>query len=376
VEKTGTAVIGAGVVGLAVAERLARRSGDLVVLERHDGFGREASSRNSEVIHAGLYYASDLLKTRLCVRGNPLLYELCAREGVACRRTGKIVVAAGEDELAVLERLYSQAQANGQRGVRLLGAAEVARLEPQIRAAGGLYSPDSGIVDSHGLMTWLERSASSRGAVFAYGCVVEGLAREAEGYRLQIRDADGQQMELQAQTVINSAGLGAERIAELAGIDTLEAGYRVHLCKGEYFSLSGRFRGAFRHLVYPVPHPLNLGAHLVLALDERLRIGPNAFFVEAVEYSVDPGHREACLAEARKFLPGLTCEDLTPDMAGIRPKLYREEEPFRDFVICEESGRGLPGFIDLIGIESPGLTSCLAIAEQVEGLVRGQGVSA
>jgi len=376
VEKTGTAVIGAGVVGLAVAERLARRSGDLVVLERHDGFGRETSSRNSEVIHAGLYYASQLLKTRLCVRGNPLLYELCAREGIACRRTGKVVAAADQAELAILEGLHAQALANGVRGVRLLGAAEVTRLEPQVRAVGGLYSPDSGIVDSHGLMSWLERSAGSRGAVFAYGCVVEGLARVEQGYRLLVRDADGQQLELEAQAVVNCAGLGAQRIAELAGIDTLEAGYRVYLCKGEYFSLSSRFRGAFQHLVYPVPHPLNLGAHVVLSLDERLRIGPNAFFVEEVEYSVDPVHREAAFREARKLLPGLALEDLTADMSGIRPKLYREGESFRDFVIRDEGDRGLPGFIDLIGIESPGLTSCLTIAEQVEGLLRGQGADA
>jgi L-2-hydroxyglutarate oxidase LhgO len=371
VETTGTAVIGAGVVGLAVAERLSRRSGELVVVERHDGFGRETSSRNSEVIHAGLYYASELLKTRLCLRGNPLLYELCAREGIACRRTGKIVAATAQSELDILESLRLQAQDNGVRGVRLLSGSEVAALEPQVRAAGGLYSPASGIVDSHGLMAWLESSAGSRGAVFAYGCDVEAVARAGGGYRLQIRDTDGQPLELQAETVVNCAGLGAERIAGLAGIDLEAAGYQVHLCKGEYFALSSRFRGTFRHLVYPVPHPLNLGAHVVLCLDERLRIGPNAFFVDAVEYSVDPGHRDAFYGEAHKLLPGLALEDLTPDMAGIRPKLYRDGESFRDFVIREESDRGLPGLIDLIGIESPGLTSCLAIAEQVEGLVRG-----
>ncbi len=372
-ERTAIAIIGAGVVGLAVAERLSRRSGDLIVLERHDGFGRETSSRNSEVIHAGLYYDSELLKTRLCVRGNPLLYELCEREGIACRRTGKIVAAADQAEMEVLEGLYAQARANGVRGVRLLEAAEVTGLEPQVRAAGGLYSPDSGIVDTHGLMSWLERTAAARGAVLAYGCAVEGLEPDAGGYRLQIRDADGQPMQLEAQAVVNSAGLGAQAIAELAGIDTRQAGYRVSLCKGEYFSLSSRFRGTFRHLVYPVPHPLNLGAHVVLSLDERLRIGPNAFFVEEVEYSVDPGHREAAFREAHKLLPGLSLEDLTPDMAGIRPKLYREGESFRDFVIREEADRGLPGFIDLIGIESPGLTSCLTIAEQVESLLPGTG---
>jgi L-2-hydroxyglutarate oxidase LhgO len=341
----------------------------LVVVERQDSFGRETSSRNSEVIHAGLYYGSELAKTCLCVRGNPLLYELCARQGIACRRTGKVVAAASEAELPLLEQLRAQAQENGVSGVRLLSGSEVTGLEPQVRAVGGLYSPDSGIVDSHGLMAWLESTAGSRGAVFAYGCVVEAVARTGGGYRLQIRDTDGQRLELQARTVVNCAGLGAERIAELAGIDTLQAGYRVNLCKGEYFSLSSRFRGAFRHLVYPVPHPLNLGAHVVLSLDQRLRIGPNAFFVAEVEYSVDPGHRDAFCAEARKLLPGLTPEDLTPDMAGIRPKLYREGEPFRDFVIREESDRGLPGFVDLIGIESPGLTSCLTIAEQVQALL-------
>jgi L-2-hydroxyglutarate oxidase LhgO len=225
-------------------------------------------------------------------------------------------------------------------------------------------------------MSWLERSAESRGAVFAYGCVVEGIDRQTGGYRLRIRDADGLPMQLEARTVINCAGLGAERIAQLAGIDTLEAGYRVHLCKGEYFSLSSRFRGAFRHLVYPLPRPLNLGAHIVLSLDDRLRIGPNAFFVDAVEYSVDPGHREDCFREASKILPGLTREDLTPDLSGIRPKLYREGESFRDFVIREEGDRGLPGLINLIGIESPGLTSCLTIAGEVEGLLLGRGEAA
>ena len=369
-DKVGTAIIGAGVIGLAVAERLSRRSGDLVVVEGHDSFGRETSSRNSEVIHAGLYYSGELWKTLLCLRGNPLLYELCAREGIACRRTGKIVVAADEHELADLERLHARARANGVPGVKLLSGSEITRLEPRLHAPLGLYSPDSGIIDSHGLMSWLERTAASRGAVFAYGCTVAGVARQNAGYRLVIRDADGQWLELEAQTVVNCAGLGAEHIAALAGIDTAQAGYRVHLCKGEYFNLSSRFRGAFRHLLYPVPRPLNLGAHVVLSLDGRLRIGPNAFFVEEVEYSVDPGHQEGCFREARKLIPDLTLEDLSPDMAGIRPKLYREGEPFRDFIIREESARGLPGFINLIGIESPGLTSCLAIAEEVEALVR------
>lgn len=369
-DSVGTVIIGAGVVGLAVAERLSRSSGDVVVVERHDGFGRETSSRNSEVIHAGLYYAAELLKTRLCVRGNPHLYELCAAQGIPHRRTGKIVAAAEEGELAILERLREQAAANGVQGVRLISGAEVSRLEPEVAAAGGLFSPDSGIVDSHALMSFLEQTARSRGTVFAYGCAVESLARRGDGFLLEIRDADGQKIDLTAGIVVNCAGLASDRVAELAGIDPEAAGYRIHPCKGEYFSLPGRFRGLFKHLVYPVPSPINLGAHVVLSLDGGVRLGPNAFFVSELEYGVDPGHRDAFHAEASKFLPGLQPEDLSPDMAGIRPKLYREGEPFRDFVIREESDRGLPGLIDLVGIESPGLTACLAIAEQVEQLLR------
>jgi L-2-hydroxyglutarate oxidase LhgO len=370
-EKTAVAVIGAGVVGLAAAERLSRRFPELVVVERHESFGRETSSRNSEVIHAGLYYASELLKTRLCVRGNPLLYELCAAQGIPHRRTGKVVCAADSGELAILERIREQARANGVAGVRMLGAQEVSRLEPQVRAAGGLFSASSGIVDSHALMAYLEQTARARGAVMAYGCTVEALRPRSGGWLLTIRDADGEPLELAAEVVVNSAGLGSDRIAALAGVDLDAAGYRLHPCKGEYFSLSSRFRGAFHHLVYPVPSPINLGAHVVLSLDERVRIGPNAFFVQELEYGVDPGHTEEFHREALRLLPGLGLEDLSPDMAGIRPKLYGPGEPFRDFVIREERDRGLPGLVELVGIESPGLTSCLAIGELVDGLVTG-----
>jgi L-2-hydroxyglutarate oxidase LhgO len=369
VEQVGIAIVGAGVVGLAVAERLSRRTESLVVLERHESFGRETSSRNSEVIHAGLYYDASLFKTRLCVRGNAMLYELCVRHLIPHRRTGKIIVATSEAEVAKLERIRGQALANGAEGISMLSDREVAALEPEVSSIAGLLSPASGIVDSHALMAYLEQEARARGAVLAYGCRVEGVERAAGGYRLAVRDADGAPLELQAEALVNSAGLDADRLAAAAGIDIAAAGYRIHPCKGEYFSLSGRWRGAFRRLVYPVPSPIHLGAHVVLGLDGRTRVGPNAFYVGEIEYSVDSGHRGAFHVEARKFLPGLQLEDLAPDMAGIRPKLYGGGEPFRDFVIREESGRGLPGLVNLVGIESPGLTSCLAIAEEVEGLL-------
>ncbi len=363
------AIVGAGVVGLAVAERLSRRTENLVVLERHESFGRETSSRNSEVIHAGLYYAESLLKTRLCLRGNARLYELCARKGIPHRKSGKIVAASGEAEVAALERIQAQARANGVPGVRLLSSGEVSELEPAVAAAAGLLSPESGIIDSHALMAFLEREARSRGAVLAYGCAVEGVQYAAAGYKLAVRDSDGAPLELEAEALVNAAGLGAERLAAAAGIDIDAAGYRTHFCKGEYFSLSGRYWGAFSRLVYPVPSPIHLGAHVVLSLDGRARVGPNAFYVDAIDYGVDSGHRQSFYVEARKLIPGLQPGDLSPDQAGIRPKLYREGEPFRDFVIREESDRGLPGLVDLIGIESPGLTACLAIAEEVERLL-------
>ena len=355
-------------VGLAVAERLSRRTASLVVLERQESFGRETSSRNSEVIHAGLYYAESLLKTRLCVRGNALLYELCARAGIAHRKCGKIVAAASEAEVEVLERIRSQARANGVAGVRLLSSGEVSELEPAVTAVAGLLSPESGILDSHALMAFLEREARSRGAMLAYGCAVEGVQRTAAGWRLAVRDADGSPLDLEAEALVNSAGLGAAGLAAEAGIDVEAAGYRTHFCKGEYFSLSGRYRGAFRRLVYPVPSAIHLGAHVVLSLDGRARLGPNAFYVDQIDYGVDSGHRQSFYRKARRLIPGLQLEDLTPDQAGIRPKLYREGEPLRDFVIREESDRGLPGLVDLIGIESPGLTACLAIAGEVERL--------
>jgi L-2-hydroxyglutarate oxidase LhgO len=361
-------VIGAGVIGLAVAERLARPGRDVVVLEQHDGFGRETSSRNSEVIHAGLYYREDLLKTRLCMRGNPMLYEACVREGIPHRRTGKIVVATNDGEAEQLHGLHAQAGKNGVPGLELVGRRRMLELEPQITGVLGLYSPESGILDTHRLMAWLERGAAAKGATVAYRCEVTEVRWTGQLYAVEVREADDTRTTLAAPCVVNAAGLHADRVAEMAGIDPVSAGYRIAPCKGEYFKVSDRHRGILSHLVYPTPSSDHLGTHVVLGLDGTLRLGPNAFSVDALEYSVDPGHQEEFYVRARRFLPFLARDDLTPDQSGIRPRLYRPGEPFRDFVIREESDRGLPGFVDLIGIESPGLTSCLAIAEMVEGL--------
>ena len=362
-------VIGAGVIGLAIAARLADPSRELVVVETHDGFGRETSSRNSEVIHCGMYYAEGLLKTRLCVEGNPLLYELCARNGIPHRKTGKIVVATDETESESLHTVFAQGKKNGVPGLSLISAAEIAAREPAVSGILGLLSRESGIVDSHGLMAYFERSATAKGATVAYNCEVTGIAASPGGYSVEIREADGTLSRLRSACVINSAGLHADRLAAMAGIDIAGAGYTIRPCKGEYFRVSSRHRGTLHTLVYPVPSPVHLGAHAVLGLDGSLKIGPSSFYVDTLEYAVDPSHQEEFHRKASRFLPFLAVDDLTPDMSGIRPKLYRRGEPFRDFVIREESDKGLPGLINLVGMESPGLTSCLAIAEMVERLL-------
>jgi len=367
-ESVDVTIVGAGVVGLACAAELSGRGLEITVIERHDSFGRETSSRNSEVIHAGIYYPAGFLKAALCVEGRRLLYDICRRHGIPHRKTGKVIVAPDAASVSAIERLKEKGDANGVEGLRLLDREEARRLEPDVKAEGALLSPETGIFDSHRFMAHLERKASPD-ATFAYNCEAVGIERVGGGYIVAIRDADGQRYEFSTRVVINAAGLGAERVARMAGIDTAGAGYTIHPCKGEYFRVGGGKGKTLTHLVYPPPTEINLGIHTVLDLQGGLKLGPNAFYVDALEYSVDEGHRREFRLGAREYLPFIEEDDLTPDMAGIRPKLYREGEPVRDFVICDESARGLPGFINLVGIESPGLTASPAIARVVARMV-------
>jgi L-2-hydroxyglutarate oxidase LhgO len=368
-EKTDIVVIGAGVVGLAVTESLARAGRETVVLERHDSFGRETSSRNSEVIHAGFYYPSWSLKAKLCVSGNRLMYEFCAENGVPHKRCGKLVVGRNGVEEKKVASLFRQGKENGVPGMELLGEKRIAELEPHIRAQSGIFSPSTGIFDTHAFMKRLEQRATESGATIAYNCEVTGIARANEGYEVSVRDADGLPMSLFCGMVINAAGLSADRVAAMAGIDIDKAGYRIQFCKGEYFSVSSRHRGKLSRLVYPAPTSISLGIHGVLGLDGALKLGPSAFYVDEINYDVDASHSGEFYRNARELFPFLEEGDLSADMAGIRPKLQHGGESFHDFVIREESDRGLPGFIDLIGIESPGLTSALAIARHVTDMI-------
>ncbi len=290
-ERVGVLVIGAGVIGLSIARSLAQAGEDVLLVERHESFGRETSSRNSEVIHGGLYFHEDLLRTRLCVRGNPMLYELCERQRIPFRRCGKIVVAASRDEEGRLHEVLAQGRKNGVQGLRLLDARETTKLEEHVSATLGLFSPDSGIVDSHSLMAFFEQDAKAAGAVIAYGCEVTGIRRSAAGYVVEIGEQGTQRSAVEAEKVVNAAGLGADRIAAMTGIDCEAAGYVIHPCKGEYFRVSSRHRGILGRLVYPVPTADHLGAHAVLGLDGGLKIGPSSFHVSTLSYDVDPAHR-------------------------------------------------------------------------------------
>lgn len=367
----GITVVGAGVVGLAVAARLAPGSPDLVVLDRHERYGLETSSRNSEVIHAGMYYPTGSLKARLCVEGSRRLYEACQAHDIPCRRIGKIIVAASAEEEPGLESLLALGKRNGVE-LRMLGSAETAALEPNVRAVAALHSPDTGIVNAHALMDHLAREARAGGATMQLRTELVAMERRTTDYRLTVRTPDGMES-FASERVVNAAGLESDTVAALCGIDVAAAGYRLRWCKGSYFSVSAAKARLVSRLVYPVPGYASLGVHAVLGLEGRLRFGPDLEYLSErrADYRVREERRAAFGEAVRRLVPAIRDEDLEPDMSGIRAKLQGPGEPFRDFVIREESDRGLPGLVNLIGIDSPGLTAALAIADHVAGLLAG-----
>jgi L-2-hydroxyglutarate oxidase LhgO len=359
-------VVGAGVVGLAAARALARAGREVVIVEAAGAIGSVTSSRNSEVVHAGIYYAPGSLKARLCVRGRALLYAYCAEHGVAHRRCGKLIVATQPAQHAALDRLAAQARANGVDDIEALDAAHAMRLEPALRCTAALLSPSSGIVDSHGLMLALQGDAEEHGALLALKSPVLAGRVVAGGIELDIGGAEP--MRLHARTLVNSAGLDAPRLA--AAIDGLPAAHvpRARLCKGSYFACAGR--PAFSRLVYPLPEAAGLGVHVTLDLAGRMRFGPDVQWTEELDYAVDAARADSFYAAIRRYWPALPDGALQPDYAGFRPKINGPDEPARDFLIEGPAEHGVPGLINLFGIESPGLTAALAIGEHVEALLR------
>jgi len=362
-------VVGAGVVGLAAAAALARCGRSVIVIERNSGIAQEISARNSEVIHAGIYYPADSLKATLCVAGRKMLYARCAERNIPHRKIGKLIVATEANEVAALEALRDRGLANGVTGLEIIGPEDVNRSEPDVHCEAALVSPETGIVDAHALSLSFLAEAESFGALLALCVDVVAIERSASGYRIRARDANGELSEIECAAVVNAAGLGGDALAECAGFDVDACGYRLRPCKGDYFALAPACPLRVSALIYPVPADAGLGIHITIDLAGRMRLGPDAEYVDAVGYEVDERKRAAFARAVRRYLPALDAESLTPDFAGVRPKLFGSGEPFRDFVVREESEAGFPAFVNLIGIESPGLTAAPAIAQRVVELL-------
>ena len=363
------AIIGAGVVGLTIAAEVAQWGKGIFVFERNHTFGLETSSRNSGVIHAGLYHPQNSMKASLCIEGKILLYELCAIHGISHKKLGKLIVAVEESEVSELENLYQQGEGNGVEGLRLISRNELKQLEPNVEGVSALLSPSTGIVEPYSFMRFLYLQARERGAQFAFNSEIVGIEKVGARYEVQIRDREGLSSFI-ASIVINAAGLYCDKIAQLAGIDVTQAGYKLNYCKGEYCSLGPRRKHIVNKLIYPVPKQAGHGIHVTSDIEGRLRLGPNARYVDGIDYQVDETQKEAFYESVRRFLPSIELEDLEPDFAGIRPKLQSPGEVFRVFVIAHEDKNGLPGLINLIGIESPGLTASPAIAKHVARMVK------
>lgn len=369
-DKVDIVVIGAGVVGLAIGATIADKRREMYILEKEKVYGQGTSSRNSEVIHAGIYYPAGTLKAKLCVKANPMIYDICEQHKVPYKKCGKLIVGNGEIEVAQLNEIIKHAKSIGARDLEMIDADQIKKLEPNVRADHAILSPSTGIVDAHGLMDHFHREARRKAGSdpLVLDTEVVGIEQTGDSYVIKM-NSGGEPFEIESRVVINSAGLYCDRIAEMAGVDIDKEGYRLHWSKGEYFSLTGKPPALM--LIYPPPpkDAASLGIHSVPDLTGRLRFGPNAFYVDEINYAVE-SEKEPFWRDIIEYFPSVRMENLHPDMTGIRSKLQGPGDPVRDFVIRHEEDKGLPGFINLIGIESPGLTASPAIAEMVEKMVK------
>jgi L-2-hydroxyglutarate oxidase LhgO len=358
VDRVDAVVIGAGIVGLAVARERALAGREVVILEAEDAIGTHTSSRNSEVIHTGIYYPKGSLKARACVTGKQLLYEYCTAHGVPHRRCGKLIVATDQAQLAELSSIRSKAHANGVTDVDWIAKEEVAKMEPELFCVGALHSPSTGIIDSHALMLAYLGDAEGRGAMLALKTPLLGGEAGSDGIVLHTND-----MTLKTSVLVNSAGLRAPSVAK-----SIE-GYPRHLAPGEFYAKGNYYsltrRSPFSRLVYPVPEPGGLGVHVTLDMGGQARFGPDVEWVDHIGYDVDPRRAERFYAAIRRYWPGLPDGALAPGYSGIRPKTAGPKEPAPDFEIQGPKKHGVPGLVQLFGIESPGLTASLALARAV-----------
>jgi L-2-hydroxyglutarate oxidase LhgO len=368
-------IIGAGIIGLAIAERISEDQKNVFLIEKNQTFGQETSSRNSEVIHAGIYYPARSLKSKLCVEGKRLLYDFCRKYEIPFNNCGKLIVATSEEEIPVIENIRQNALKNGVDDLEIFGRDRIAEMEPDIFALKALFSPSTGIVDSHALMKQFETNTINNGGHIVYGSEVVAIKHINGGYEITLLDADGGKFSYTSGVVINSAGLNSDKISEMVGI--FDDALRIIFCKGEYFRIRPPKNRLVSRLIYPVPHQNmeGIGVHVTIDMGGGVKLGPDVKYLESnvLDYKLTPSKQEAFFKSAKKFLPFLEFDDITPEMAGIRPKTQKPGEPQRDFYIMEESKRGCPGFINLIGMESPGLTASIAIADYVNQLIRIKG---
>lgn len=364
-EQVDCVVVGAGVVGLAVARALALAGREVLVLDAAEGIGTETSSRNSEVIHAGIYYRAGSLMARTCVAGKHMLYAYCASHGVPARNCGKLIVATSAAEAEQLEGIRQRAAANGVDDLRLISGEEARGIEPALVCTAALVSPSTGIIDSHAYMLALQGDAEDAGAMFAFRAPL--LRGHATGAGVEIEVGGAEPMALSCRMLVNSAGLHAPRVARC-----IEGMPEAHIpgayyAKGNYFSLS--MASPFSRLIYPVPVPGGLGTHLTIDLGGQARFGPDVEWIDRIDYDVDPRRGEAFYASIRRWWPGLPDGALAPGYSGIRPKTVPPGAPGQDFVIQGPATHGVPGLVHLLGIESPGLTASLALGEEVARVV-------
>src|SRR5436190_21798414 len=361
VDEVEAVVIGAGVIGLAAARALALAGHEVIVLERAYTIGFETSSRNSEVIHGGLYYPQGSLKARSCVEGRERLYAYCKDHGVPHAALGKLIVATEEAEIPGVEKIEAAARANGVDNLEWLSAGEAQRLEPELHCVRALLSPSTGILDSHALMLAYQGDAEAAGAFVVFRAPVLSGKVRGDGFELSV--GGDEPTAIRCRMLVNAAGLEAPALARrIDGVprDSIPPAY---FCRGVYFTLSGRT--PFRRLIYPVPMPGGLGVHITLDLAAQARFGPDVEWIEAVDYSVDLRRGDKFYDAVRRYWPGLRDGALQPGYAGIRPKISGPDEPAADFVVQGPAAHGIPGLVNLYGIESPGLTSSLPLADEI-----------
>jgi len=354
-------VIGAGVVGLAIARQAALAGHEVIVAETTGGIGNGVSSRNSEVIHGGMYYPTGSMRAKHCVRGRRMLYDFLTSHGVPHKKVGKLIVATDAKQTAKIEGIAKQGEINGVEGLEFLGGNAARAMEPALNCVAALYSPETGIIDSHAFMLALEGDLEDRGGMIAFNTPVEGLRRSKDGWEVRFGGAEAGTMTVDA--VVNSAGLGAQTIARATEDYSPARVPRLVLAKGNYFGFAGK--PAFSHLIYPAPVEGGLGTHVTLDMAGRMRFGPDVEWIDAESYTVDPRRADSFYASVRTYFPALPDNSLVPDYCGIRPKLTGKGEPAADFLIDGPAGHGLPRLVHLFGIESPGLTSSLSIADEV-----------